>query len=86
MMKIITTQQFDRDHEDLPPKIKERADSKLALFVKNPRHPSLGTKKMEGHSSIWEGRVSKSYRFTFQMEKGTCILRRIGTHGVLDRP
>ena len=54
------------------------------LLIENPRHPSLGLKKIKGHPSIWEGRVTKSYRFTFQISGEIYILRRIGIHGVLN--
>ncbi len=36
--------------------------------------------------SFWEGRITKNYRFTFQIEGEICILRRIGTHDILKTP
>ncbi|RKY55688.1 MAG: hypothetical protein DRP89_02750 [Candidatus Neomarinimicrobiota bacterium] len=36
--------------------------------------------------SIWEGRITKSYHFTLQIENNTYILRRIGTHDFLRKP
>ena len=85
-MKVFTTHQFDSDYDRLPQEIKERADKKLALFMSDLRHPSLRAKKMEGYPSIWEGRISRNYRFTFQIEKDTALLRRIGTHDILKTP
>lgn len=29
---------------------------------------------------IFEGRISKDYRFTFQIEKDAYILRKVGSH------
>lgn len=85
-MKIETTKPFDKDYAKLPQEIKERADKKFVLLLKNPRHPSLRIRKIEGHPTIWEGSITKSYRFTFQIVDDTYILRRIGTHDILRTP
>ena len=85
-MKIQTTRHFDKGFSKLPETIKERAKEKLSLFVENPQHPSLRVKKMQGHPYIWEGSITKSYRFTFQINGDVHILRRIGTHDILNKP
>jgi mRNA interferase RelE/StbE len=85
-MKISTTRPFEKDYESLPETIKERTDKQLSLFLDNPRHPSLRIKKVKGHPNIWEGRITNSYRFTFQISGDICLLRRIGTHDILKTP
>jgi hypothetical protein len=85
-MKLFTTKPFDADFEELPEEVKTLARRKLALFVENPRHPSLHIKKMHDPRDIWEGRITKSYRFTFQIKGEFYILRRIGTHDILKTP
>jgi mRNA-degrading endonuclease RelE of RelBE toxin-antitoxin system len=85
-MKIQTTKPFDRDYDALPELIKDRADKQFALVLENPNHPSLRLKKIKGHLDIWEGRITKSYRFTFQVSKEVYILRRIGIHAILRTP
>jgi len=85
-MKIQTARPFDKDYLDLPNSIKEQVDKQLILFLNNPHHPSLKTKKVKGHPRIWEGRITKNYRFTFQFEGDLYILRRIGTHNILKTP
>jgi mRNA interferase RelE/StbE len=82
-MKIQTTKHFDGDYTALPDSIKERADKQFMLLMKNPHHPSLRLKKVKGHLNIWEGRITKSYRFTFQILGEIYLLRRIGTHDIL---
>jgi hypothetical protein len=62
-----------------------RVDEAIVLFEKNPRHPSLQIKKMKGKAGIWEGRISRSYRFTFEWEDDVVSFRRVGAHAVLDR-
>jgi mRNA-degrading endonuclease RelE of RelBE toxin-antitoxin system len=85
-MKIQTTSPFDRDYGGLPESVKEQTDKQLSLFLENPHHPSLQVKKIKGYPKIWEGRITKNYRFTFQTEGETYILRRIGTHNILKTP
>jgi mRNA-degrading endonuclease YafQ of YafQ-DinJ toxin-antitoxin module len=85
-MKITHDPRFLRDFADLPANIQERAKKKLALFLENPRHPSLQTHKMEGWPDLWEGRISDDYRFTFRMVGDLYQLRRIGTHDIYKSP
>ena len=82
-MRLERTERFQRAFQALPKTIHRRAAKQMALFLGNPRHPSLRIKKMEGCQYIWEGRITQNYRFTFQIRKDACILRRIGTHNVL---
>jgi mRNA-degrading endonuclease RelE of RelBE toxin-antitoxin system len=85
-MKIQISRPFDEDYHSLPEVIKERAEKQFALLLENPHHPSLQLKKIKGHPNIWEGRVTKSYRFTFQISGEIYLLRRIGTHDILKTP
>jgi mRNA interferase RelE/StbE len=76
---------FRADYRRLPRKIQERVDSALTKLEADPRHPSLQVKKMRGTRNIWEGRVSLSHRFTFQWEGNVVILRRVGSHSILEK-
>ncbi|MCL5669944.1 MAG: hypothetical protein M1423_01375 [Acidobacteria bacterium] len=80
------TERFKRDFQALPEPIQRRTEKQLALFLQNPRHPSLGIKKLEGMQDIWEGRITRNYRFTFEVHEDHCTLRRIGTHDILRTP
>lgn len=85
-MLLVRTERFRKDYRRLPPEIRERVAKALEQFVKNPRHPSLHAKKMEGAAGIWELRVSDNYRITFQFLEGDALLRRLGTHNILRHP
>ncbi len=85
-MKLFFTHSFIRDYQALPEQLQKVVDGKLALLISNPRHPSLCLKKMQDPRQIWEGRITKGYRFTFQLEGDSCILRRLGTHDILKTP
>jgi hypothetical protein len=41
---------------------------------------------MQDPRDIWEGRISRSYRFTFQITEDAYVLRAIGTHDILSKP
>jgi len=84
-MKIFYSEVFKKDFQNLPKEIQKITEKKLNLFVKNSHHPSLRIKKIKGLQNIWEGSITKSYRFTFLIKKDICILRRIGTHDILKK-
>ncbi len=85
-MKLLFTKTFIRDYRKLPQQIQKTTDKQLGLLLSNPKHPSLNIKKMQDPRNIWEGRITESYRFTFQFEKDTYILRKVGTHDILKKP
>lgn len=85
-MTITRTNRFKKEFNRLPEQIQKRTLKQLELFLQNPHHPSLNTKKMEGYGDIWEARITRGYRFTFKIEKVNYELRRIGTHDILDNP
>ncbi len=82
---------FKKAYKTLPKEIQEKADKAFLLFVQNPRHPSLRVKKMQGYEGIWECRVDRSYRITFEYDKddesgeSICRFRNIGTHDILEK-
>lgn len=82
-MKIEWSNTFAREYRRLPKELQKRFDEKFIIFIDNPRHPSLGVKKMSGTDNIWEARVSDAYRWTFELIKDGIRLRRIGTHDIL---
>jgi mRNA-degrading endonuclease RelE of RelBE toxin-antitoxin system len=85
-MKLSFTKNFVREYRRLPQEIQRDVDKQLELLMENPNHPSLSLKKMQDPRSIWECRVTYSYRFTFQLEDGTYLLRKVGTHDTLKKP
>ena len=80
-LKLTRTQRFKNNVLDLDPRTREKLRKQLGVLVSNPRHPSLGVKKIKGTKSIFEGRVDDHYRFTFEYgEKNDIILRVVGPH------
>jgi mRNA-degrading endonuclease RelE of RelBE toxin-antitoxin system len=85
-MKVYRTTTFKNGYKRLPQQIQEACDKKLEFLLKNLLYPSLRTKKVKGHSNIWEASITMDYRFTFQIEKDILVLRKIGRHKILQNP
>jgi len=85
-MQLTFTKSFVKDYQRLPSKIQTQVDKQLAFLLDKFDHPSLNLKKMKDPRNIWEGRISRSYRFTFQIAGDLYILRRAGKHDILQKP
>ena len=84
-MKISRTEAFKRDFQRLPDLIKRRTEAALRILMSNPHHPSLRVKKvkgkiLQGYENIFEGRITRDYRFFFLIETDAYILLRCGRH------
>ena len=84
-MELFPTKTFQRDYEKLPKLIQNQLDRNLEFHLKNPKHPSLGVKKTKGgvlksYTNVFEGRITKNYRFLFLIETNYYILLRCGKH------
>ena len=86
-MKITRTARFKRAWQELTEEEKELGRKALRNLATDLRYPALRVKKMQGVEHIWEARVSRSLRMTFELEGDTIILRNIGRHNeTLERP
>lgn len=84
-MRIIRTESFKMDFKKLPEDIKQRTEKVLKLLETNLRYPSLHIKKtrgevIKGYLDVFEGRITKGYRFLFLIEEDTYLLLRCGHH------
>jgi len=84
--RIVLTRPFEKAFRALPSEIRETTYQKLQLLLTNPAHPSLRVKKMKGTASIWEMSITMNYRLTFENHQSEILLRRIGTHDILNQP
>jgi mRNA-degrading endonuclease RelE of RelBE toxin-antitoxin system len=85
-MKLLFTRTFIKHYRKLPKRIQSATDKQLEYLLSNPEHPSLNIKKMNDPREIWEGRVTESYRFTFQIIEDIYVLRKVGAHDILKNP
>ncbi len=77
---------FERDYRKLSPELKIRVDRTLQQVELDLHYPSLHVKKMQGTDAIWESRVTRSCRSTFNVEGDRILLRTVGEHDVLKNP
>jgi len=86
-LHVARTDRFRRAYQRLTKQEKEQARKSVTLLARDPRHPGLRAKKIQGTEKIWEARASRSLRITFHIEGNTIFLRNIGAHDrVLDKP
>jgi len=80
-LRLTRTERFKKSVLDLGGRTREKLRKQLEILISNPRHPSLGVKKIKGTKSIFEARVDDHYRFTFEYgEKNEIVLRVVGPH------
>ncbi len=81
MPKIRLTRRFLKSFARLPASIQEKIKKQIALLAENPRHPSLQTKPIQGAHGIYEARIDRDYRMTYERETDdTLVLRVVGKH------
>ena len=84
-MQLVQTTHFKRDYKKLPASIQKITDEKLKFLVQNVSHPSLRVKRVQKYKGVFEGSVTKNYRFFFQVTTEGYILLRIGKHDILEK-
>jgi len=86
-MRVARTENFKRAWKQLDEEQKALARKAIDNLINDMRYPALRVKKIKGIENVWEARVSRSLRMTFQIEGDTIILRNIGQHDeTLERP
>jgi mRNA-degrading endonuclease RelE of RelBE toxin-antitoxin system len=80
---IYFSQEFKKAYQSLNKTDQKKVDEKLQLFVQNPHHPSLRTKKIQSLEFIWETSISTKIRFTWSYFQNGVLLRTIGYHDIL---
>ena len=87
-LKLTLTERFRRSVLELEPGTREKLKKQIGLLASDPRHPSLRVKKIKGTGSVFEARVDRDFRFTFEYgDKHEIILRVVGPHDpTLKRP
>jgi mRNA interferase RelE/StbE len=86
-MKIARTPRFKKAWQELTEDEKDLGRKALRKLASDLGYPALRVRKMQGTGRIWEARVSRSLRLTFEVEGDTLVLRNIGRHDeTLERP
>jgi len=79
-MRLARTERFKSAWRQLDETEKALGKKAIENLLHNPRYPSLRVKKIKGFVGIWEARVSRNIRITFEISQDTIVLRNIGAH------
>ena len=80
-LKLTLTERFKKSALELGPEERAKLKKQIGLLAADPRHPSLRVKKIKGTGSIFEARVDRDIRFTFEFGgRREIILRVVGPH------
>ena len=79
-MQLYYTERFSRSYGSAPRHIQRAFDRRVALLVRNLRHPSLRAKKYDEANDIWQARVNGGWRFYFAIVGDTYYLIDIMPH------
>lgn len=80
-LRLTLTERFRKSALELDPETRDKLKEQIALLASDPRHPSLRVKKIKGTGSIFEARVDRGVRFTFEYGgRSEIILRVVGPH------
>ena len=81
MPEIEFSKSFVQHLADLPEQTRKKVNKTLRLLAENPRHPSLQSKPIQGAPGIYEARVDRFWRLTYERLPGDVLrLRVVGRH------
>lgn len=79
-MKLRFTERADKDYAGLPVVIRKAFAKQLRFLLANRAHPSLHAKKYSEALDVWQGRVTRDWRFYFKIEGDEYVILSIITH------
>jgi len=79
-LKVARTARFKKAWKELNENERKLARKALQNLIINIRYPALRVKKIQGVNKLWEARISRSLRMTFQIQGNLILLRNIGRH------
>ena len=79
-MKLRFTERADIDYAALPGSIRKALGKQLGFLLINRSHPSLRTKKYSEALDLWQGRVTRDWRFYFKIEGEEYVIVSIIPH------
>lgn len=89
-LSFTTTLRFERDFSSLPMDIKKAVAGCIEDFARDPLPPgrrphSVTPRGQKPTVFTMDVTSNKAYKLSFHLEDGRAVLRRVGTHGQIDR-
>ena len=78
MYKLTFTNRFKKSFNRLTLVEQKQFENKMRLFVENYLHPSLRTKKIQGHKDLYESSINMDIRIIWYFENSELIILVIG--------
>ena len=79
-MKLRFTEKADKDYGRMPPLLRKAFAKQLRFLLDNRNHPSLHAKKYSEALDVWQARVTRDWRFYFQIEGDEYVILSVIPH------
>lgn len=79
-MRALHTKRARNQFQASPLNIQRAFEKQARLLLEDLRHPSLRAKKYDEANDIWQARITKDWRFYFQIEGDTYLILSIIPH------
>jgi mRNA-degrading endonuclease RelE of RelBE toxin-antitoxin system len=79
-MKLRFTERADKDYAAMPITLRKALEKQLRFLLTNLHHPSLNAKKYGGVADVWQGRVTRNWRFYFKIDGDEYVVLSIIPH------
>ena len=86
--KVVPTERFQKDAENVSLDIKKAASDAIKLLIKNPQANSLRLHRLSGYKPpLWKIDVftNKSWQIVFELHGDIATLKRLVTHKEANR-
>ena len=79
-MTLIFTKRFKRAYKKLPKDTQKKVKKTLEQLDTDPRYPSLRVHPIKGSNGVFEARIDRKYRLSFEFTGGNLYLRNVDNH------
>ena len=79
-MRVVFSDRAIKNLKDAPAPIRRAFEKQLGFLLGNLHHPSLRAKKFDESSDLWQGRVSRDWRFYFTITGDVYRIESVTPH------
>lgn len=79
-MKLRFTERADKDYAAMPVILRKALEKQLGFLLVNRGHPSLRAKKYSEALDVWQGRMTRDWRFYFKIQGDEYVILSIISH------
>jgi mRNA-degrading endonuclease RelE of RelBE toxin-antitoxin system len=79
-VKLRFTEKADKDYARMPPPVRKAFAKQLRFLLENRNHPSLHARKYSEALDVWQGRVTRDWRFYFRIEGDEYVILSVIPH------